>query len=145
VKKGEKLAVIAAQYRTTGEEISQRNGLSGPKAVRPGMDLVVPVAMQVADLFADTGADWHETRRVARGKHGTSGGRRGAGRYAVRKGDTLQSISRRFGVSVANLQRWNRLSGGLGKTRSLVVSPPRAAGPKTAKAGKKSGAKKRRG
>jgi hypothetical protein len=81
------------KYRTTGDVITQRHGLSSPKAVRPGMDLVVPVAMQVADLFADTGADWHETRRVARGKHAASGGR-GGGRYAVRKGDTLQSISR---------------------------------------------------
>ena len=40
----------------------------------------------LADLFADTGADWHETRRVARGKKSSRRAR--GGRYAVRKGDT---------------------------------------------------------
>ena len=30
--------------------------------------------------------------------------------YRVRKGDTLSSIARRHGVSVADLKTWNRLS-----------------------------------
>ena len=33
-----------------------------------------------------------------------------AGQYCVQSGDTLTRLSQRFGVSVADLKRWNQLS-----------------------------------
>ena len=50
--------------------------------------------------------------------------------YTVQSGDTLYSIAQRFGVSVAELQRWNGLEGtGLQIGQTLRVRPPRAAPP----------------
>ena len=46
-------------------------------------------------------------------------------RYRVKRGDSLWEISRQFGVSVASLRRWNRLSGNetLMPGRELFVHP----------------------
>lgn len=46
-------------------------------------------------------------RRVGSGGTGPSPGPTGTGEYTVRPGDTLDSIARRFGVSVGALLRWN--------------------------------------
>lgn len=46
-------------------------------------------------------------------------------RHRVRKGETLQSISRKFGVSVQNLKAWNDISSSRAPVgRTLIVSSP---------------------
>lgn len=46
--------------------------------------------------------------------------------YTVQDGDTLYSISRRFGIEVADLQRWNDLTGTqITPGQTLRVQPPR--------------------
>ena len=48
--------------------------------------------------------------------------------YRVQPGDTLWSIAQRFGVSVRQLKRWNRMRGSLLKLeRELVVRNPATA------------------
>ena len=53
-------------------------------------------------------------------------------RYTVKKGDTLWMISQTFGVTVAQLQKWNKLSGSKplqpGQTLVLMDAPAFAAG-----------------
>ncbi len=45
-------------------------------------------------------------------------------KYTVRKGDTLSEIAQKFGVTVTELKRWNRLSGTkIGVGQVLIVSP----------------------
>jgi membrane-bound lytic murein transglycosylase D len=57
--------------------------------------------------LADAGA--------ATGTHGSKSAAKGEAtrrvQYVVRRGDTLHQISRKFEVSVARIQEWNRLSG----------------------------------
>jgi membrane-bound lytic murein transglycosylase D len=46
-------------------------------------------------------------------------------RYAVRRGDTLVTVADRFGVSVEELRRWNRLASNTVKPgASLMVAEP---------------------
>lgn len=50
--------------------------------------------------------------------------------YRIRRGDTLARISRRYGVSMANLQDWNKLNnpGDIIAGRSLTIYVPRPSG-----------------
>jgi LysM repeat protein len=51
-----------------------------------------------------------------------------AGTYAVQSGDTLWSISQRFGITVQQLKRWNHLrSSRLQPNRMLIVQNPATA------------------
>ncbi|WP_457652549.1 LysM peptidoglycan-binding domain-containing protein [Rhodocaloribacter sp.] len=53
-----------------------------------------------------------------------------AGTYVVRRGDTLFGIARKHGASVAQLRRWNRLSGDrIHVGQRLIVSVPNPAEP----------------
>jgi len=81
---GETLAEIARHYRVTVPAIEQANHLE-PHAVLPqGFLLTVPTAPPPV------------VRLV---------------RYRVQRGDTLAGIADRFDVTVAQLKRWNRISG----------------------------------
>lgn len=81
---GETLAEIAKHYRVTVSAIEQANHLE-PHAVLPqGFLLTVPTApAPVVHLV----------------------------RYRVQRGDTLAGIADRFDVTVAQLKKWNRISG----------------------------------
>jgi peptidoglycan lytic transglycosylase D len=84
VADGDTLSEIAKQYRVTTTAIADANGLD-PKAVLPlGQKLIIPASQP----------------QPALGK---------LVRYTVRRGDTLASIGDEFGVTVAELRRWNGL------------------------------------
>ncbi len=79
------LASIAREYHVTDAELAQANQLQ-PGASLQGMEaVVVPLAPAVS------------TARPLL--------------YTARKGDTLVTIADRFGVSLAQLRRWNKMSG----------------------------------
>ncbi len=139
---GDTLASIAKRFDMSVDELMRLNAIPSVKKLKARTDLIVPVSQEVALAMRDTGAEWKE-ERVAhrRGARGTSSAaarlpaaRRAQaaappGRYVVRDGDTLWSISRRFGVGVDDLKRWNGLRRGnraLEIGRALVVSPPKA-------------------
>ena len=52
VQRGESLAMIAARYSTSTQELSQLNGLSPNAKLRPGRSLVVPATQPTATLVA---------------------------------------------------------------------------------------------
>jgi membrane-bound lytic murein transglycosylase D len=112
VKKGETVAGLAESYRASPDKIRQLNALRGdgvgrasrlvipvvgltPDESVPGRE-IAPSELAVAQVRAEEG------RRTARGKRG--------GVVTVRKGDTLQKVARRAGVSVAALRKANGLS-----------------------------------
>ncbi|RIV19203.1 LysM peptidoglycan-binding domain-containing protein [Alicyclobacillaceae bacterium I2511] len=73
---GENLRVIAEQNGTTTAEIVRLNELDNPNVIVPGLHLLVPGPPTLAQM------------------------------YGVRKGDTLERLSRRFGIPQAQLSRW---------------------------------------
>jgi membrane-bound lytic murein transglycosylase D len=95
IRSGETLGGIARRYDVSVAAIQRANGLSG-HLIRAGHDLAIPLSEATVVRFV---------------------GRRHAGSnqvsYRVRKGDSLYVIARRFQVSVADLRRWNGISGRL--------------------------------
>lgn len=93
VRRGETLSVIARRYGTSVQGIVEVNGISRRSLLRIGQELIIPVGSARAAAVPAT--------RTSPGTELT--------RYRVRRGDTLSGIAQRFGVSVADLRRWNGL------------------------------------
>ena len=107
VKHGDTLSGIAQRHGTTALELAQFNRIKKTSILRPGQKLhVIPAAYAKAPV-----------------------GRESI-RYRVKRGDSLWGISRLFGVSVASLRKWNRLSKGEllmpGRELDVHVRPPSA-------------------
>ena len=107
VKYGDTLSHIAERHGTTALELAQFNRIKKSAILRPGQKLhVIPAAYAKAPA------------------------QRGSIRYRVKRGDSLWEISRQFGVSVASLRKWNRLSKGEllmpGRELDVHVTPPSA-------------------
>ena len=80
---GETLSDIARHYRVTVSALESANHLEPHAAVPAGFLLTVPTAPPKVRLV----------------------------RYRVKRGDTLYGIADQFDVTVAELKRWNRISG----------------------------------
>jgi membrane-bound lytic murein transglycosylase D len=93
VRSGDSLWTIARTHRVSHHKLASWNGISTEQLLRPGQRLVIR----------------HRNSGPAR-LHKVAANRSSV-RYQVRKGDSLYSIARRFDISVADLRRWNDLSG----------------------------------
>ena len=78
---------LARLYGTSTAAIAALNGISAKTALRLNQEL------KITSLLPDEDND---------GRHKVA--------YKVRPGDSLWTISRRFNVSIEDLQRWNQLS-----------------------------------
>jgi membrane-bound lytic murein transglycosylase D len=93
------LASVAREYRVTDEELAQANHLRPSESIQGVDALVVPLAPAAAP-----------SARML---------------YTVRRGDTLVTIADRFGVSLNQLRRWNRVAGiRVAPGRRLYVAEP---------------------
>jgi membrane-bound lytic murein transglycosylase D len=98
VRAGESLDTIASVLHARASEIAETNSIAPGESLDEGDELVVPVS---------TAASVHPQR------------------YTVRRGDTLITVADRFGVSVEELRRWNRLSSNtIAPGRAMTVAEP---------------------
>jgi membrane-bound lytic murein transglycosylase D len=102
IKSGDTLGTIARKYRTSVSALKQANNLRGT-TIRKGRSLMVPMASRSLTDYRLSA----DMRRSMRRRIPGSGNKI---IYRVRTGDSLWLISRRFGVSVNKLARWNGLS-----------------------------------
>ena len=106
VRDGETLDGIAVALHARASDIAEENGLTSNDGVDTGDELVVPVTTTVAVSHPQL--------------------------YKVRRGDTLITVADRFGVSVEQLRRWNRLSSNRVRPgHSLRVAEPVKLAPRT--------------
>ncbi len=97
VRRGETLSHIARRYGTTVNELRAANGWVNPRRLRVGQRLRIPGQDRAVSMSAEAATP---TWTV----------------YRVRRGDSLWKISRRYGVTVRELQQWN----GLGRQSKIV-------------------------
>ncbi|HEY3625303.1 MAG TPA: transglycosylase SLT domain-containing protein [Terracidiphilus sp.] len=111
------LASVARTYRVTAAELAAANQVREDQGLAGLQALVVPVAPIAA-------ASVHTLL------------------YTTRRGDTLVSIADRFGVSLDQLRRWNKISAGIKVEpgRRLHVAEPSSARPSS---GQRSSERKR--
>ncbi|MGI5863997.1 MAG: LysM peptidoglycan-binding domain-containing protein [Myxococcales bacterium] len=92
VVEGDTLSTVGRRYGVGVEELARWNGLSARRAtLRVGQKLRVQPKRR--DLPAPSGGEGAAGRKA----------------HVVAPGDTLWSIARAYGVSVADLERWNKL------------------------------------
>jgi membrane-bound lytic murein transglycosylase D len=96
-RKKDSLKSVARRFGTTPDVLAELNGLSKQGRIA-GQTLVVPVKQTV-----DFGSEGRASSRTAATKGGF------AKYYTVKKGDTLDSLARRFNVSAKLLTAWNKL------------------------------------
>ncbi len=102
IRPGENLLQIANRYNTTVALIKEVNNLRG-NLIRAGNNLIIPVSTRHLDSYT-LSAD----QRLSKLQNTRRPGQ--AVRYKVRRGDTLWDISRKYGVSVRSLAKWNGLA-----------------------------------
>lgn len=102
VRAGDTLAAIARRYQVPVDTIMAANGITNPRALRIGRELVIPKA------------GWSSLSTVAENRtkpRPRAQSDRNPLRYRVRPGDTLYSIARRHGLTVEAIRSKNNLSG----------------------------------
>jgi peptidoglycan endopeptidase LytF len=108
VQSGDTIETIAQHYGYTVEEIARWNGLEPPYDLSGGRRLRIAPPQQTAP--PPTSMAYATRTHRKRVKTQTySGSSRSAVYHTVVKGDTLYSLSRRFGHSVAEIMTWNHL------------------------------------
>lgn len=116
VGKGETLSGIAKRYRTTVAAIQEANAIKDANSVRVGRTLVISYggAGKVAAAIPAAGksstpqaAPAQKNANVASAPNTPKKASQTV--YRVRSGDSLWSIAQRHGVSIQELQSWNKL------------------------------------
>jgi len=97
VQKGESLGRIGRQYKVSVASIQQSNKLNS-NLIHPGDILLIPIIGSSQPVAKSTG-----TKRQTGNSHAKL-------MHNVQKGDTLWGIAQRYGVKVADISKWNKIS-----------------------------------
>jgi len=98
VKRGETVSSVARRYKVAQNDLRRANELTARATIRAGQELMIPQR---------TAGGLPSAPAVARAETPSPAG---AVDYRVRRGDTLLSIARQFGTTVARIKQLNRLT-----------------------------------
>ena len=119
VRRGETLQGIANQYHVSAKKLAADNGISRSKPLRRGMVLNVRSTMGAGTLAVaeiEPGDPRISTAyvpprpRAPIASINADSEAEGRFRHTVRRGETLASIAAKYGVTVADIKKWNRLT-----------------------------------
>ncbi len=105
IRRGDTLTSISQQFNVSVAQIRRWNKLRSSRIVA-GQSLRVapPSSSSVSSSTSST-----QSENSSRSSSGSNEGRQI--HYQVQKGDTLWSISQRFGVTSSQIRKWNNLRG----------------------------------
>ena len=125
VRRGDTLGRISRRFGVRTGDIITENNIRRPNRLRIGQVLAIP-------LYGSSSRSSNRSiaNRRPRNVPPPDPATHQAVSYRIRRGDTLARISRRYGVSMANLQDWNKLSnpGDIIAGRRLTIYVPRPSG-----------------
>src|SRR4030066_455416 len=104
VKKGDTLSMIASKYRVSVRELKSVNDMRDDK-VKVGMRLIIPNSNLSKNVESKTPVISDNNK------------------YVVKKGDSISSIAKRYGVSQVELKRANNIKGNTIKSGQLLRVP----------------------
>lgn len=113
VRRGDTIGAIAARHGVPAQGIMEMNGLRSATRLRVGQELVIPKPIGGALAAARTPEPTRRPEASARAiavkvsRASAAPAERPRTNVRVRPGDTLWSISRKFGVEMDDLCRWN--------------------------------------
>lgn len=106
VKSGDTITSIAKRYNVSTQQLMSMNGLKS-SALKPGQNLSVTTTSTKVAVAAPS-------KKAPANKQ-----------YVVKRGDTLDSIARKFAIPSKDLKRWNNISGShIVPGSKLTVSRP---------------------
>lgn len=118
VKKGESLNGIARRYKTTVSAIMQYNDLSSKK-IMVGKILHVP-ARGYAKKISTAEKESSKKRKSLKRKDAEQSAQGKIIRYRVKKGDTIASVARHYGVTVDEIRKLNKIKGDKIRTDQVI-------------------------
>ncbi len=117
VRRGESLSGIAAQYHVSAQSLARVNGIGKKRPLVKGMTLSVPASLKPSapvpiDDKDPTASTAYVPSRVRATPASLNASSEAEGRvtHVVKRGETLSAIAAQYGVTSADLRRWNRLS-----------------------------------
>jgi len=128
VDPGDNLTKLSNRYRSSVATIVELNDLDG-EVVKVGQVLRIPsrskrTSLSLSDV-APTPAPRKSNSTPSSSKVHATSGDQGPVKHIVQKGETLYAISRKYKVSVTEIQKWNNLEGaGIQTGQVLIVSAP---------------------
>ena len=124
VRRGDTLGRISRRFGVSTRDIVVENNIRRPNRLRIGQVLAIPLFG--SSIRSNRSIAYRRPRDVPPPDPATHR----AISYRIRRGDTLERIGRRYGVSMANLQDWNKLNnpGDIIAGRSLTIYVPRPRG-----------------
>ncbi len=111
LKTGETLSDLAKQYNTNVGDIMRMNGMHADSKLVYGSVIKIP----------STKTNTVKPQQAQSVIHNTTVSAGNAITHTVVKGETLYSISKKYGVSVAELKEWNNLSDNSAKLGSNLI------------------------
>ena len=103
VRRGDSLWKIARKYHVSVNNIRKWNNLGKSKLIKPGQ--VLALSEQRRTRKAVKKRTWVKTASLRSGSKNSFAGKT----VKVRRGDTLWKVSRKYGLTVDQLRRWNGL------------------------------------
>lgn len=113
MKRGDTLASVAKQYRTSVNTLRQANGMGAKSKVGIGDALLVPTGSEASSAIIATAVDSGSVKRVAATRASAPGKSQKphVRTHKVARGDTLADIAKRYRTTVDQVRALNRLKG----------------------------------